>query len=141
MSEQLGRVGPPTVVWLNETQRNFEYLSEQGRGLLAEAMHALLVDTHREPILILGSLWHQHYDTLCADPGSATRKLFGPATIEVPPSFTGTDLAAMRTTAAEDQRLKLAVDRADDGQITQYLAGGPELIDFYEGRASRFGNR
>ncbi|MGW5569841.1 hypothetical protein ACWEVD_01460 [Nocardia thailandica] len=84
-------------------------------------------------------LWHQHYATLCTDPGSATRKLLGPATIEVPASFTGDDLAAMRAAAADDPRLQMAVDKADDGQITQYLAGGPELVDFYERRASKIG--
>ncbi|WP_280470584.1 ATP-binding protein [Nocardia farcinica] len=139
LSEQLGRVGPRTVVWLNETQRYFQFLSEPERGRLAETLHALLADGRRGPVLILGSLWHQHYATLCTDPGSATRKLLGPATIEVPASFTGDDLAAMRAASAADPRLQMAVDKADDGQITQYLAGGPELVDFYEKRASKVG--
>ncbi|MGW5317854.1 hypothetical protein [Nocardia thailandica] len=139
LGEQLGRVGSRTVVWLNETQRYFQFLSEPERGRLAETLHALLADGRRGPVLILGSLWHQHYAALCADPGSATRKLLGPATIEVPASFTGDDLAAMRAAAAADPRLQMAVDKADDGQITQYLAGGPELVDFYERRASKIG--
>ncbi|WP_405180908.1 hypothetical protein [Nocardia sp. NBC_01377] len=139
LSEQLERVGPRTVVWLNETQRYFLPASEQERGRLAEQLRMVLADPRRAPVLILGSLWHEHYSTLCNDPGSATRKLFDPAVIKVPARFTGADLTAMRAAADGDLRLKLACRRAEDGQITQYLAGGPELIHFYDKEASATG--
>ncbi|NKX88019.1 hypothetical protein [Nocardia coubleae] len=139
LSEQLERVGPRTVVWLNETQRYFLPRSEQERGRLSEQLRTVLADPRRAPVLIVGSLWHEHYSSLCNDPGSATRKLFGQAVIKVSASFTGADLTAMRTAAQKDPRLKLACKRAEDGRITQYLAGGPELIHFYDNEASATG--
>ncbi|MFD8101086.1 hypothetical protein ACFV24_16220, partial [Nocardia fluminea] len=136
LREQLDKVGPRTVVWLNETQRYFLPASELDRGRLAEQLRTMLTNKRRAPILILGSLWHEHYKTLCADAGSATHKLLELATIPVPEKFTGADLAAMRAIAGEDLRLAMALARAENGKITQYLAGGPALIHFYRKHAS-----
>ncbi|MFE2584574.1 hypothetical protein [Streptomyces sp. NPDC059378] len=49
----------------------------------------------------------------------------------MPHAFTGTDLAALADTAGRDPRLGEAAEHAQDGQITQYLAGGPVLLDRY----------
>ncbi|MFG1768987.1 AAA family ATPase [Nocardia salmonicida] len=135
LREQLDKVGPRTVLWLNETQRYFLPADELDRGRLAEQLQTMLA-SRRAPILVLGSLWHAHYDTLCTDPGSATRKLLEPAAITVPEEFTGADLVAMRAFAGEDPRLEMAVERAESGKVTQYLAGGPELVHFYDKHAS-----
>ena len=133
---QLDNVGPRTVVWFNETQRYLLPYSELDRGRLIEKMHQVLANPHKAPVLVLGSLWRDHYATLCADPGSATRGLLEPAAIPVPESFTGSDLEKMRDAARKDSRLAMAVEKAENGKITQYLAGGPELIHFYDKQAS-----
>ena len=51
--------------------------------------------------------------------------------IEVPAAFTGADLAALQKTATADDRLALGAEHAEDGQVTQYLAGGPALPERY----------
>ncbi|WP_189022639.1 hypothetical protein [Nocardia rhizosphaerihabitans] len=137
LREQLDRVGPRTVVWLNETQRYFSPLDEQARGRLAEHLQTVLTNTRRAPILVLGSLWREHYRTLCSDgTSSATRALLEPATVTLPENFAGADMDAMRAAAGQDPRLKMAVDRAENGTIAQYLAGGPELVHYYDKQAS-----
>ncbi|WP_460347266.1 hypothetical protein [Actinoallomurus acanthiterrae] len=126
--EALGRVGPRTVVWLNETQ---EYLGARGDGgeRVAARLRSLLSDPARAPVLVLGTLWPEHHAALTQRPGSQVRLVLEGTVIEVPEAFTGTDLAALKQAAMMDPRLALAVERADDGQITQYLAGGPELLE------------
>ncbi|MEU1209434.1 hypothetical protein [Nocardia sp. NPDC005825] len=133
LSEGLRRVGPRTVVWLNETQRYFQGQTAAEQERSANALLGLLTDSRRAPVLILGTMWHEHYNALCGDPGTATRRLLDGAVITVPPVFSGVDLEAMRRAAEQDPRLAQAFARATrSGQITQYLAGGPELIDRYE---------
>src|SRR6202034_2135735 len=48
------RVGPWTVVWLNEAQ---EYLAGAGGERVAAALRELLRDRCRAPVLVLGTLW------------------------------------------------------------------------------------
>ncbi|MGV9540187.1 caspase, EACC1-associated type [Nocardia beijingensis] len=128
--EEIGRIGPRTILWLNETQ---EYLGtvEGGDERVAAALKQLRADTSRAPVLILGTLWPIHHATLTRKPGSQARVLLEDTVIEVPDAFTGADLDAMRSVARLDPRLALALDRAEDGQIIQYLAGGPELVARY----------
>ena len=60
---ELPRVGPRTVVWLNETQlylRTPRRHRRTGRGRVA----TLLTDPGRAPVLVLGTLWPSHWDTL-----------------------------------------------------------------------------
>ncbi|MBF6216149.1 hypothetical protein IU437_30425 [Nocardia farcinica] len=100
----LKNVGPHTVVWLNETQRFFSASAEEQEAT-ANTLDAMLSDPRRAPILVLGSLWREHYAALCADPGSPARRLLNHETIiEVPAAFTGDDLAAMRLAAEQDPR-------------------------------------
>ncbi|GGU93085.1 hypothetical protein GCM10010260_29890 [Streptomyces filipinensis] len=125
--EGLDRVGPRTVVWLNETQ---EYLGDGALGeRVAAKLRSLLTDQARAPVLVLGTLWPQDYAALLQRPGSQVRLVLGYRMIEVPNAFTGADLAALRQAAAVDGRLAIAAERADAAQVTQYLAGGPELIE------------
>lgn len=130
--EQLHHVAPHTVVWLNETQRFFAAVDPGERDRLAERFRELTSAPQRGPILLVGTLWHIHYNNLCGDPGSATSKLLRPATIVVPEAFTGQDLSAMRVAAEGDPRLAQACEHAEVGRVTQYMAGGPELVHFYE---------
>jgi hypothetical protein len=65
---ELPRIGPRTVVWLNEAQF---YLDVADRGLgerAAAGLRELLRDHARAPVLILATLWPQYWDTLIARP-------------------------------------------------------------------------
>ncbi|MET9106691.1 hypothetical protein [Streptomyces zhihengii] len=63
--DDLHRVRPRTVVWLNEAQH---YLGDPRTGeRIAAAVHSLLVQPERGPVLVLGTLWPEYaaqYKTL-----------------------------------------------------------------------------
>ncbi|MBO4270908.1 hypothetical protein [Microbispora triticiradicis] len=122
--QELDRVGPRTVLWLNETQ---EYVGEGGERVAAK-LRALLTDRARAPVLVLGTLWRKHHADLTRSSGSQVAQLLDDVVIEVPEAFTGAALEAMRRAAQADARLAEAVEHAVDGKINQYLAGGPELL-------------
>ncbi len=128
----LARVGPRTVVWLNETQLYLNTPGDTGERVAA-ALRTLLTDPGRAPVLILGTLWPQHWDTLTQSRGTrppACAVLDG-TDIAVPAAFTGRALEDLRRAAGGDARLAAAVAGAADGQVTQYLAGVPELMARY----------
>ncbi|MEU1274075.1 hypothetical protein [Streptomyces sp. NPDC005799] len=137
--EDLGRVKPRTVVWLNEAQH---YLDGHRAGeRIAAALHHLLTDPARGPVLILATLWPecaQQYTALPAfgssDTYSRVRELLAGRTIAVPDLF---DAAALERAAAlahgGDHLLADALTRAGtSGRITQDLAGAPQLPHRYE---------
>lgn len=135
----LARVGPQTVVWLNEAQH---YLGDPNAGEhVAAALHALLTEPDRGPILVLGTLWPQYeaqYTELPSpegpDPHSRTRELLAGRTIPVPEAFDGNDLrAASEMAQAGDNLLADALTRAcSTGRLAQDLAGAPELLRRYQ---------
>ncbi|GAA0404163.1 hypothetical protein Acor_24380 [Acrocarpospora corrugata] len=130
---ELGRIGPSTVVWLNEAQF---YLADPALGeRVAAGLRELLRDPDRVPVLILATLWLNHWDTLTTRSGpdahAQARELLDGHKIRVPDAFTGADLDALAQRAEVDPRLKEAAGHARDGQITQYLAGVPVLMDRY----------
>ncbi|MFX0578246.1 helix-turn-helix domain-containing protein [Nocardia nepalensis] len=129
--DTLTEVRPRTVVWLNETQKYLGNGTDTGDEEAATQLRRILADSARAPVLILGTLWPVHHNNLCRDPASQVRKLLDGNVISVPECFTGADLEAVRQAAGADRRLALAFSRAEDGEITQYLAGGPELIERY----------
>ncbi|MET7604897.1 helix-turn-helix domain-containing protein [Streptomyces avermitilis] len=137
--EELHRVKPRTVVWLNEAQH---YLGDQATGeRIAAAVHQLLIDEDGGPVLVLGTLWpeYAHQYTVLPTPGgpdphSRVRELLAGRTQAVPEAF---DIAALAAAAAfaekGDRLLADALTRArDGGRITQDLAGAPELLRRYE---------
>ncbi|HWO68075.1 MAG TPA: hypothetical protein VNO31_49375, partial [Umezawaea sp.] len=126
--DALDRVGARTVVWLNETQ---EYLSGGGdcAERVAAKLRALLADPARAPVLVLGTLWPEHHAALTRSPGSQVRLVLENSVIEVPEFFAGRDLAVLKQVAERDARLAWAADHANDGQVIQYLAGAPELLE------------
>ncbi|MDN2495950.1 ATP-binding protein [Nocardia nova] len=131
ITDALAQVQSHTVVWLNETQK---YLTGEGSNegeVAAVQVARLLADSSRGPVLVLGTLWPVHHRALCRDPASQVRKLLETNVIRIPDAFTGADLECLQQTANSDVRLKLAFHRAEDGQIAQYLAGGPELVQRY----------
>ncbi|MFF7127274.1 helix-turn-helix domain-containing protein [Streptomyces sp. NPDC008240] len=135
----LERVGPRTVVWLNEAQH---YLGHPQTGeRIAAALHTLLTSTDCGPVLVLGTLWPEYADALTnlADPGrpdphSRVRELLTRRTLTVPDTF---DEAALRAASALARDGDLfwadALTRAHTHRrITQDLAGAPELVRRYE---------
>ena len=129
---ELPRVGPRTVVWLNETQLYLDTPGDTGERVAA-ALRTLLSDPGRKPVLVLGTLWPAHWDALTRDstaPPQARTVLAG-SDVPVPASFSGHALADLQRAAVGDARLAAAAAYARDGQITQYLAGVPELLARY----------
>ncbi|MGW1391949.1 tetratricopeptide repeat protein [Streptomyces nigra] len=134
----LQRVTPRTVVWLNEAQH---YLGDPQAGeRIAAALHTLLTDPSRGPVLILGTLWSEYEDQYTTmprpgspDPHSRVRELLAGRTVTVPDTF---DQDALRTAAIlardGDGLLSDALTRADThGRVAQDLAGAPELLRRY----------
>jgi hypothetical protein len=132
----LSRVHPRTVVWLNEAQLYLDTPGDNGERVAA-GLRELLRDPRRRPVLVLATLWPEHWDTLTArtdpDRHAQARELLSGRTIHVPNSFAGDDdaLKALRELAGTDPRLAEAEEHAADGQVTQYLAGVPVLMERY----------
>ncbi|QSY50504.1 tetratricopeptide repeat protein [Streptomyces griseocarneus] len=137
--DDLRRVEPCTVVWLNEAQH---YLGNPQLGeRIAAAVHNLLTHPKRRPVLVLGTLWPEYADQYTVlppagspDPHSRVREILAGRTLTIPDTF---DQDALRTAAVlaqdGDQLLGDALTRAHDhGRVTQDLAGAPELLRRYE---------
>ncbi|CAL9333701.1 hypothetical protein SUDANB15_00118 [Streptomyces sp. enrichment culture] len=136
--EDMHRIGPRTVVWLNEAQH---YLGDRAAGEeIAAAVHDLLVSPQRGPVLVLGTLWPDYVQQYTAlptpggpDPHSRMRELLAGRTVSVPDAFDPRALAAATALAEGGDRLladALTRVRAD-GRLTQDLAGGPALLERY----------
>ncbi|MFB6809976.1 tetratricopeptide repeat protein [Streptomyces sp. NPDC056387] len=124
---------------MNEAQH---YLGDRAVGeRIAAAVHRLLVDDARRPVLVLGTMWPEYahrYTSLPSpgkeDPHSRVRELLAGRILTVPDTF---DAAALTRAAAlaeqGDRLLAHALIRArDGGRVTQDLAGAPELMRRYE---------
>ncbi|WP_374776510.1 tetratricopeptide repeat protein [Streptomyces sp. NBC_01310] len=137
--EDLQRVRPRTVVWLNEAQH---YFGDSLAGeRIAAAVHALLAHPGRAPVLVLGTMWpeYERQYTALPTPGrpdqhSRVRELLAGRTLTVPDSFDAQALRAAAVLAKDgDQLLADTLTRAGvHGQVTQDLAGAPELLRRYE---------
>jgi uncharacterized protein YidB (DUF937 family) len=133
---ELPRTGPRTVVWLNEAQF---YLQAADGGIgerVAAGLRELLRDPVRAPVLALATLWPGFWNGLTTRPGvgapdphAQARELLAGHDIIVPAAFTPAQAA--RLAGAGDARLALAARLATDGQVTQFLAGAPELLARY----------
>ncbi|MEU6393573.1 hypothetical protein [Streptomyces sp. NPDC046939] len=135
MLQDLRRVQPRTVIWLNEAQH---YLRDER---VAQAVRDLLTDPERGPVLVLATLWPEHahqYMTIPApgqeDPHHRARALLAGRTVTVPEVFDARALAAAATLAlAGDRLLADALTRArTHGRLAQDLAGAPELLTRYQ---------
>ncbi|MCW8102235.1 ATP-binding protein [Streptomyces tauricus] len=131
---ELTHLPPYTVVWLNEAQL---YLDSRSGEQIASGLRTRLRDAQRAPVLVLATLWTEHWNTLttrppgAADVHSQARELLNGRRITVPSTFAGADLAALAGARGDDPRLGEAADHARDGHVIQYLAGGPVLLDRY----------
>ncbi|MFJ2034306.1 tetratricopeptide repeat protein, partial [Streptosporangium sp. NPDC087985] len=135
----LENVGPHTVVWLNEAQHYLLTPVSTTGEQVAAGIRELLASPKRGPVLVLGTLWPQYWDLLTAvptpgkpDPHAQARDLLKNVSIRIPDAFTGSDLDAATVTAEKDPRLAEALRHASSGALTQYLAGGPALIERYD---------
>jgi tetratricopeptide (TPR) repeat protein len=139
---ELGQVTARTVIWLDETRgHHLSTLDDGAGGALASALRELLHDPARSPVLALVTMWHSHWGQLTTepspgsrgnDPHAHARSLLTGHGIPVPSAFTAEeDLLAVRTAGARDARLAEARAQAKDGEITQYLAGVPVLLERY----------
>jgi tetratricopeptide (TPR) repeat protein len=135
----LNQVGPRTVVWFNETQR---YLltegSDQGERVAA-ALRALLTDKDRGPALVLGTMWPEYWETLTRHPTEEkpnsheqARELLAGTLIAVSSCFTEAVIKSLKTSPGSDPRLAEAAAQARDGELAQYLAGAPALLERHE---------
>ncbi|MGW0782559.1 hypothetical protein [Streptomyces sp. NPDC002913] len=138
-AEAISAVGPRTVIWLNEAQH---YLLSPDPAIaerITAGLRTLLRDQRRGPVLVMATMWPQYWASLTVRPVAGEdvfgqqRELLtttGEHTV-VPAAFKGPDLEAVRALSAEDPRLADALAKAVDGELTQYLAGVPELITRY----------
>ncbi|MGW1563382.1 hypothetical protein ACWCQ1_43900 [Streptomyces sp. NPDC002144] len=136
--EDLHRIQPRTVVWFNEAQH---YLGDPRLGeQIAAAVHSLLTQPERGPVLVLATLWPEYVDQYTSlpeakgpDPHSRTRELITRRTVVVPERFDDPAMAAAAAYAADDPLLGDALSRTlTTGRVTQDLAGVPELLHRYE---------
>jgi hypothetical protein len=131
-----------TVIWLNEAHLFLSGPGDTGERV-ASGLRTLLDDPDRAPVLILGTLWQEHSNEITQTPlpnwpdlhSQARFILNNNQRISVAPSFNEQDLDAARVAAREDPKLSQALDGAQDGRITQYLAGVPELLDRFHNAA------
>ncbi|NUP51274.1 MAG: hypothetical protein HOW97_28775 [Catenulispora sp.] len=137
--EGIKHVSPGTVIWLNEAQFYLHDPAPEVAEAITSALRTVLTDPERAPVLVLGTLWPKYWNALTTrSPGSEPRftqqqdLLTGLADhIVVPDTFSEADLAALHDRVHQDPRLKLAAQQATGGEITQFLAGAPALMDRY----------
>jgi hypothetical protein len=148
-------IPPETVLWLGELR---QYADADGG---ADALGRLADLLNGKGVLVITTVWPEHWNTYTtaarpgpgpADPAGVAGRLLerlpdltgtDPAqidaarggVIDVPPQFTSADVNAAARTG--DPVLAAAATAAAEaghaGQITQYLAGVPDLLDRYEG--------
>ncbi|MFF4020608.1 hypothetical protein [Streptomyces sp. NPDC001843] len=137
----IARIPPRTVVWLNDAQH---YLFLKTVPDVAERITAklrtALAAPNQAPILVVATMWPDFWAPLTVrpapgvpDPFAQQRELLTGVGfhVSIPSAFTDEDLEAARGASADDPRLALALTGAANGQITQYLAGVPELLSRY----------
>ncbi|QCX78051.1 hypothetical protein C9F11_22105 [Streptomyces sp. YIM 121038] len=136
----LAEVGAQTVIWLNEIQHYLLAPDARTAEGIAAALRSLLTDRRRGPVLVLATIWPRFWEALTLPSATGAddrfeqqRKLLTGIgrCVVVPKSFTEHDLYRARQRAHHDPRLASALAGATDGEITQFLAGVPELMRRY----------
>ncbi|MEV6632188.1 tetratricopeptide repeat protein [Actinoplanes sp. NPDC051470] len=131
-------IGPYTVVWLNEAQRYLLTADISLSERIAAGLRELLRTPQRGPVLVLATVWPQYWADLAIQPPTGqwdfrpqSRTLLSGTDISVADAFAGADLEALHAAADSDPRLAEALDAAEAGRITQYLAGAVRLVRQY----------
>jgi hypothetical protein len=137
--DSLSKVGPRTVVWLNELQHYLLAEDTNATEAIAAGLRSLLADAARGPVLVLGTTWPEFWKILTDTPPpgrpqrrSQARELLSSATsIVVPDAFGSDEIHVLHRLAAQDWRLDAAATQARDGRVTQFLAAVPRIIEIY----------
>jgi hypothetical protein len=131
-------IKPQTVLWLDEIHIYLDTPDARVGERLAAGLRELLRDPASRPVLILGTLWPEHWAHIVTVPRGArkdrhfqARALLTGRDIAVPDRFDEIDLRPIDMASDHDPRLVLARDQTD-GRITQFLAGAFELRKRYE---------
>lgn len=75
----LRKVGPNTIVWLNEAQ-HYLMLAGPGPGeQIAAGLRTLLQDSGRGPVLVLATPWPEYWNALSTRPTSGRPDAYGQA--------------------------------------------------------------
>ena len=139
-AEALPAVGPRTVIWLNEAQH---YLLTPQRGLvrrsrLGSASCCVIPSVGRSCCWAPFGRSTGRSSRGLRIPSSRTTtctrrpvQLFTGIDLDVPDAFTGPSLRAVQAAAKADPRLDEAAEHAEDGRVTQFLAGAPALLERY----------
>lgn len=128
---------PRTVVWLDEFQRFLDPVA----GLSTAIVRNLV--TSRS--ILLGTMWPDEFSSRVASrkPGvpdlhANDREVLGLAhVIDVPDNFSVAERSGAEALTA-DPRIRIALDNPDAG-FTQVLAGGPELLRWWENASDPYG--
>nr|WP_198151253.1 DUF4365 domain-containing protein [Kibdelosporangium sp. MJ126-NF4] len=133
---QLPEIGPHTVLWLNESHRYLHTDDIERDETVASWLTSALQNPDCAPVLILGTLWHEYRLQLAPakienDVRPHVRRLVTGHFIPVLETFTASELHLLARVAAQDPRLSEAHANAEEGHVTQYLAGGPAQIERY----------
>lgn len=134
---EVEHVGPQTVIWFDEIHQFLLTPGTPDGEHLATALRGVLDDAERGPVLIVGTTWQEEWETLTgAVKGRRetpqAHALLSRSGIHVPHSFTTDgDIRGLGEAAKEDSRIAQAAERAQGGQVIQYLAGGPAQLDRY----------
>ncbi|MCU7823870.1 hypothetical protein [Kitasatospora sp. DSM 101779] len=121
-----------TVIWLNELQ---DYLTPTGLGERAAASLRVALSGSSETLFI-GTMWPIYWRKIMAPSpsiedhyGQARALLSGVAhRVDITPDFPASTLEEQ---ARLDGRIRIAADLSG-GRITQYLAAGPALLEFFK---------
>ncbi|MGW8955615.1 ATP-binding protein [Streptomyces sp. NPDC055709] len=128
----LSAVGPGTALWLNNLDT---YVAREEGERASAGLRNRLRDV--QSLLVLGTILPRRLDSLTTpalgisdDIHQHARDLLDTdaEVIAVPYEFTGPELDAARAMADDDPRLQAATIYAENGRITQYLAGVPALV-------------
>jgi hypothetical protein len=131
------RIAPRTVIWLNELQQYL--LPAEGEEAAAALREYLQGD---DQVLLIGTIWPDYWQELTRlQPGreeshSQARALllYKAKRIDVDLRFPSGKLEAL---ARQDARIHMAL-QADKDRITQYIAAGPALVEFYSDAKDAF---
>lgn len=123
-------IGPRTAVWLGDAERHLLDPADGPREHIAEGLLTRLRDPQGGPVLILGTLREESWQSLTAsrrvpesDPHRQARALIRLGTrIQVPLHLGEAELAAFRDLAATDPRLAEVMARTRDGEVIPWFA-------------------
>ncbi|MFJ8028854.1 hypothetical protein [Streptomyces sp. NPDC096311] len=140
-------IPPKTVLWLNETQLYLDTPASESGERVAAGLRELLRDSDSSPVLILGTVWPDHWDELTRSPHRRSndrhpqaRSLLSDHSISVPSSFSASALKFLKARMGSDPRLADSYAQAEGGQarVTQFLAGAPAQMERYRNAPDAF---